>query len=570
MKILMMTNSYFPYLGGLEQSLHSFSKELRKLGHEVLIAAPGPAGRTDKKENVVRLPAFHHVNGKGIEFSINLPLPGEFSRIMNEFRPDIIHSHYPFFMGDFAVRLSRQYHVPLVFSYHIMFEHYVHYLPIRTEGIKRFLITLACGYANMSQHVIAPSQSVRDILVKRRVTSPITVVPTGVNIHLFAKGRGKLFRWKNRIPPDAVVIGHVSRLAPEKNFDFMIPALIEVLKKDERVHALIVGRGPSVPMIRRRFKEAGLSKRLHLPGYLDGQDLIDAYHAMDVFAFASLSETQGIVLIEALAAGVPVVAINVPGVREVVKNNVNGRLISKPDQKKFIEVLGWILKQPETKSKMMKQQAIIIAPGFYNSKQAFLLKQMAQSLNGDYDVIVFDFRGHGQSEALFYWTSREYLDLLAIVEFTGKNYQKVGVIGFSMGAATGIIAAAKTKGIHSVVAVSGPSEIERIDYHFWKINFDNDLFYNWFGKGSQGKGVRMGPFWHKKEKPIDLVKKMKAPIFYIHGSMDWVVRPWHSHHLHTHTSAFKRLEIIEKGQHAEFLFKEHKDRMLNQGGKYDH
>ncbi|MBI4309994.1 MAG: glycosyltransferase [Candidatus Omnitrophica bacterium] len=357
MKILMMTNSYFPHLGGLEQSLTSFSHELRKLGHDVLIAAPGPAGRADKKENVARLPAFHHKNGKGIEFSINLPLPGEFSRIMDEFRPDIIHSHYPFFMGDFAVRLSRQYHVPLVFSYHIMFEHYVHYLPIRTQGVKRFLITLASGYANMCRHVIAPSQSVRDILIKRRVRAPITVVPTGVNTRAFAKGNGKLCRQKNRIPADAMVIGHVSRLAPEKNLDFMVPALVELLKKDGRVHALIVGQGPSVPMIRNKFKHAGLQKRLHLTGYLDGQGLTDAYHAMDVFAFASLSETQGIVLIEALASGVPVVAINAPGVREVIQNYANGRSIPRPDQKRFIEALEWVLKRPADKFKTLKKQA---------------------------------------------------------------------------------------------------------------------------------------------------------------------------------------------------------------------
>ena len=209
------------------------------------------------------------------------------------------------------------------------------------------------------------------------------------------------------------------------------------------------------------------------------------------------------------------------------------------------------------------KQVLIIAHGFYNSKQAVLLRQLAQSLNTDYDVIAFDFRGHGQSEALFYWTSKEYLDLLAIVEFAGQNYEKVGVIGFSMGAATSIIAASKTMGIHSIVAVSGPTEIERIDYHFWKINIDNDLFYNWFGKGSLGKGVRLGPFWHKKEKPIDLVKTIKTPIFYIHGNLDWVVRSWHSHQLHTNTSAFKRLKIIEKGPHAEFLFKEHGPRMLH-------
>jgi glycosyltransferase involved in cell wall biosynthesis len=364
MKILMMTNSYFPYLGGLEQSLHLFSQELREFGHEVMIAAPGPACDYDRRENVVRLPAFHHRDAKGIEFSINYPLPGIFSKIMKEFRPDIIHSHYPFFMGDFALRLSRQYHVPLVFSYHIMFEHYIHYLPVHNEGIKRFLITLAAGYANMSQQVIAPSQSVKNILLKRRIKTPITVVPTGIDVKAFAKGNARSFRRRSKIPADALVIGHVSRLAPEKNLDFMIPALVEILKKNLRIHVLMVGRGPSVPMIRKEFKQAELSKRLHLTGYLEGQDLIDAYHAMDVFAFASLSETQGIVLTEAMAAGIPVVAINAPGVREVVKNYFNGRLIPRPDQQKFAKALEWVLKRPAARLKAIKQCAQMSAGSY--------------------------------------------------------------------------------------------------------------------------------------------------------------------------------------------------------------
>jgi pimeloyl-ACP methyl ester carboxylesterase len=208
------------------------------------------------------------------------------------------------------------------------------------------------------------------------------------------------------------------------------------------------------------------------------------------------------------------------------------------------------------------KEVIILAHGFYTSKQAVLFRQLAHSLSHHYDVIVFDFRGHGQSEGFFYWTSREYLDLLAIVEFAAAKYARVGLMGFSMGAATSIIAASKTAQIHSVISVSGPTEMSRIDYHFWKLNMDKDLFYNWSGVGKQGKGARLGPFWHKKEKPIDLVKKLKTPIFYIHGDVDWVVRPWHSHQLHAHTSAFKRLTIIEKGPHAEFLFKDYGPQML--------
>ena len=209
------------------------------------------------------------------------------------------------------------------------------------------------------------------------------------------------------------------------------------------------------------------------------------------------------------------------------------------------------------------RKVIIIAHGFFNSKQAVLLRQLGESLNDQYDVILFDFRGHGQSKGLFYWTAKEYLDLLSVVEFAHKSYESIGLIGFSLGAATSIIAASKTSLITSIIAISAPTEFRKIDYQFWKLNIKNDLYFNLFGEGRQGKGVRSGPFWHKKEKPIDLVKKNQTPIFYIHGDRDWVIRHWHSMQLHEHTTALKRLSIIKNGTHAEHLFLEHKDEMLH-------
>jgi len=208
------------------------------------------------------------------------------------------------------------------------------------------------------------------------------------------------------------------------------------------------------------------------------------------------------------------------------------------------------------------QNVIVIAHGFFNSKQAILLKQLAESLNDEYDVILFDFRGHGQSKGLFYWTSKEYLDLVSIVEFASKTYQSIGLIGFSLGAAISIIAASKTSLINSIIAISAPVEFRKIDFRFWKLSIKNDLFYNLFGEGRNGKGVRPGPFWFKKEKPLEIVKKIEIPIFYIHGDSDWVIRYWHSEELYKSTSALKRLNIIKNGPHAEYLFLAHRDEML--------
>lgn len=355
MKVLMMTNTYFPLVGGIEQSIRLFCDEFRRLGHEVLIAAPAHEGKAEDEDHVIRVPALKKFYKT--DFSVNLPVPGLFPKIMRTLSPDIVHSHHPFFMGDFALRLSRQYHRPLVFTYHIMVEKYVHYLPIQSEGAKRFVIEIAAGYANLADQVIAPSQSVRDILLGRGVVSPIEVIPTGVDLQRFSSGNGADFRKRNSIPPEAFVIGHVGRLAPEKNLDFLVNCLLEFLKKETNAHVLMAGQGPSQSMIKSAFERSGLGERLHLTGFLYKADLVDAYYAMDVFAFTSFSETQGVVLLEAMAAGVPVVAVDASGVREVVKDHFNGRVIDDPDQRKFVDALAGIAHCPPEELRALKQHA---------------------------------------------------------------------------------------------------------------------------------------------------------------------------------------------------------------------
>jgi glycosyltransferase involved in cell wall biosynthesis len=353
MNILMMTNTYFPMVGGLEQSVHSFSEEFRNLGHEVLIVTPAFGGMPAEEPGVIRIPAFQKFGGT--VFSVNFPISGLLKRYMKKFVPDIVHSHGPFFMGDYALRLSRQHAIPLVFTYHCMFEQYVHDWPVQNEGVKRFMVKLAAGYSNLVDQVITPSESVKDILLKRGVKTPMEVIPTGIDAQRFAKGDGIAFRKLNNIPLDARVVGHAGRLAPEKNLPFLTNCLVELLKKDPRAHALIVGLGPSQSLIKETFKQAGLENRLHLTGVLRYQDLVDAYFAMDVFAFASLSETQGIVLIEAMAAGLPVVALDAPGAREVVEDYHNGRLLKAMDQQSFVDALIWSLSRAPEELKAMKQ-----------------------------------------------------------------------------------------------------------------------------------------------------------------------------------------------------------------------
>lgn len=206
------------------------------------------------------------------------------------------------------------------------------------------------------------------------------------------------------------------------------------------------------------------------------------------------------------------------------------------------------------------KNVVLIAHGFFNSRKAVLLKELGEELNRAYDVVMLDFRGHGQSEGLFCWTAREHLDLLAVLQDIRPYYERIGLIGFSLGAASAIIAAAQSEAIHSLIAVSAPAAVEKIEYHFWALDVENDILYNLFKEGRIGKGIRPGPFWLKKDRPIDIIDKIRSPILFVHGTADWIIRPWHAQALYEKAAAPKKLVIIPNGPHAEYLLRKNKNR----------
>jgi glycosyltransferase involved in cell wall biosynthesis len=340
MNIALLTNTFTPHVGGVARSVEAFAKAYRELGHRVLVVAPEFEDALEHEIDVFRIPAIQHFNGS--DFSVVLPVPSGLSDKMEEFKPDIIHSQHPFLLGMTAVRIARTFDLPLVFTHHTLYEQYTHYVPGDSPAMKRFIIELSTRYANLADQVFAPSESIRDLLIERGVTSPVLVVPTGVNVELFAYGKGREFRIKKHIPEDAFVVGHMGRLAPEKNLEFLARSVVAFMKQHGQAVFLLVGAGPSQEAIEQIFAEAGMSDRLCMCGVLVKDDLADALNAMSVFAFASKSETQGMVLTEAMAAGLPVVALDAPGVREVVVDASNGRMIRVETEEAFAAALQWV------------------------------------------------------------------------------------------------------------------------------------------------------------------------------------------------------------------------------------
>lgn len=362
MNIVMVTNTYSPHVGGVARSVAAFSAEYRRLGHRVLIVAPEFAGMPENETDVVRIPSIQNFNGS--DFSVVLPVTGLLTESLDAFQPEIVHAHHPYLLGMTALRIARYRELPLVFTHHTLYEQYTHYVPGDSPTLQRFAIELATHYANLTDQVFAPSESIASLIKERGVQAPIAVIPTGVDIERFAAGNGMQFRANIGFPEKAFVVGHLGRLAPEKNLGFLAEAMVLFLQENKNAYFLVAGEGPSKQEIQDIFSHHGLSGRLHISGVLGPSQLEDAYHAMDVFAFASKSETQGMVLTEAMAAGVPIVALDASGVREVVRNETNGRLLYEETPETFAAALKWLADLPSTKIQVLRQGAVETAEAF--------------------------------------------------------------------------------------------------------------------------------------------------------------------------------------------------------------
>lgn len=205
-----------------------------------------------------------------------------------------------------------------------------------------------------------------------------------------------------------------------------------------------------------------------------------------------------------------------------------------------------------------KEEAIILAHGFFNNKDVYLFRKISEMLHRHYDVISFDFRGHGKSNGLFSWTHHESADLRAVISYAvEEGYKKIGVIGFSLGAAVTLIEASRNRNIASIIAVSSPYDFWKIDFRFWEREMLNDLRID-FGPRGWGKGVRPGNPFLPKVKPIDIISEIApTPILFLHGEEDWLIKPRHSEKLFDRARTPKELVVLPKAGHAETMFEKY-------------
>ncbi len=364
----MMSNTYKPIVGGLERSVETFAEEFRKRGHRVLVVAPEFKGfPCCREKGVFRVPAIRNFNQSG--FSVELPISAGLARILKKFKPDIIHSQHPFLIGDTALRAAFELNKPLIFTYHTLYEKNRNYF-FDSKYLTRFVSKLSIGYANLCDRIIAPSRGIFELLRKQGVTRQIDIIPTGIRTQDFKSADGKSFRKKFFIPRRAFVVGTVSRMASEKNIIFLAHAAEAFLKRNKEAYFLMVGEGPLEKRLRAIFGKSRVAERVVFSGTLTGKELSRAYAAMDVFAFASHSETQGLILAEAMAAGKPVVAVNAAAISEMVTDKYNGRIVARDNLSGFTRALSWVMRQGPQKQAAFSRDARKTAQNFSVSLSA--------------------------------------------------------------------------------------------------------------------------------------------------------------------------------------------------------
>jgi glycosyltransferase involved in cell wall biosynthesis len=322
MKIGMFTDSYRPYTSGVVRSIETTAGKLTDLGHEVYIFAPSYPNY-EKEAGVFRFASVPTPTYP--DFAIALPFSLYLNSTIKRLGLDVIHVHSPFTMGLLGARCAKRYGIPLLFTYHTMYDQYVHYLPFGHDISRKVVLRLSQKFCNRCDLVITPTEVIRGIVAKN-VESPVEAIPTGIEIHEFDGANRSWLRQKYEINSDEKILLHLGRLGKEKNVGFLLQTYQEILKTNPSTKFVIVGDGPQRPALEEQAKSMGLD--VIFTGPLTREDVVNSYASADLFIFASTTETQGLVLGEAKAAGLPAVAVKALGAAEMVHDGVDGFLTS--------------------------------------------------------------------------------------------------------------------------------------------------------------------------------------------------------------------------------------------------
>jgi 1,2-diacylglycerol 3-alpha-glucosyltransferase len=345
MKIAFFTDVFLPELDGVTTSVYESAKELERRGHEVVIIAPKYPGFIDKTLNVIRLTSLKVYKVPEIRLALNLPDRAMRKILSMDF--DVIHGHAGGTVTLMGWEVARTKKIPFVITYHTLWNRYTHYFLKGKVVTPRMMEKATKIFGNQADFLIAPTDRVEKELQSYGVKKPIKVIPSGINIEKFKQSKGGLLKRILNLKNGPILL-FVGRLGKEKSVDFIIKSFRHVLKKAPAAQLVIIGEGPERKKLEKLSRRLSVINNTHFAGRIENSEISSAYKDADIFVFSSTTETQGLVVLEALASGVPVVAIDDPAY-ECIENGKNGYLVKK-NPKIFAEkILSIILNKEEQK-----------------------------------------------------------------------------------------------------------------------------------------------------------------------------------------------------------------------------
>ncbi len=324
MHIAHFTNTYHPVTSGVVRSVSTFRKGLVGLGHNVFVFAQASKDYEDQEPFVFRYPALQLPLQ---EYPLTIPVSVVVDGALPSLKPDVIHAHHPALLGQVAARKAEELDIPLIFTHHTRYREYSHYAFALPQGLAKQVIERWIGdYMSQCQHIVVPSESIKEMLAETYgVTEGITAVPTGIDVAFYQQADGGNVRQKHGWGDDTILIS-VGRLAQEKNFSTLITAVQPIMQQRDDVRLVILGEGEERDELEELAADLGIAEQVHLIGTVPFDDIPTYLKAADIFCFASVTETQGLVTLEAMAAGLPIVAVDATGTSDAVADGDEGLL----------------------------------------------------------------------------------------------------------------------------------------------------------------------------------------------------------------------------------------------------
>lgn len=322
--VAMFTNTYLPFTNGITRSIITFRQSLEQaLGHNVFVFAQAADDYEDQEPFVFRYPSLEIPFQK---YPLTIPISRFATRLLPSLKLDVIHAHHPAPMGAEAARHARELGVPLIFTHHTHYQEYGHYVGLPQETTKRVIESWIADYMGQCQHVVVPSESIRQMIEQTYgIHERLTVIPTGIDAAPYAAADGRGLRQEHGWQDETVLIS-VGRLAEEKNWPVLLEAAQQLFAQHQAVRLVLLGDGPARPELEKLAETLGITPRVTFMGNVPFADIPRYLKAADIFCFASTTETQGLVTLEAMAAGLPVVAVDAPGTSDIVTDEVDGLL----------------------------------------------------------------------------------------------------------------------------------------------------------------------------------------------------------------------------------------------------